>query len=262
VRENENGEMETYTRERLDWYNMTVKELKAFMAVKLYMGLKKLPQVRFYWKKSEPFLYCHVIVQLFSRNRYYMLCKFLHITNLVDICHDRSSPDYDKMNKVKWLFNEIQDCCIEQWNLGQFITIDEMMVRYKGSYCPARQYMPKKPEKWGMKIWCLADSITRYVYNFNVYCGASFQRIGDTKSKTGEAKQGQRVVESLVEGLDDLGHVVVVNNFFTSVELFSDLERRGIYATGTIRANCVGLPHIFKNLVAFKKKSVTQGTLE
>jgi hypothetical protein len=24
-------------------------------------------------------------------------------------------------------------------------TVDEMMVRYKGKYCPARQYMPKKP---------------------------------------------------------------------------------------------------------------------
>jgi hypothetical protein len=37
------------------------------------MGLKKLLQVRFYWMKSEPFLYCHVIAQLLSRNRYYML---------------------------------------------------------------------------------------------------------------------------------------------------------------------------------------------
>jgi hypothetical protein len=42
--------------------------------------------------------------------------------------------------------------CNAQWNVGQFITIDEMMVRYKGSYCPARQYMPKKPQKWGLKV--------------------------------------------------------------------------------------------------------------
>jgi hypothetical protein len=36
---------------------------------------------------------------------------------------------------------------MREWSLGKFITIDEMMVRYKGSYCPIRQYMPKKPEK-------------------------------------------------------------------------------------------------------------------
>jgi hypothetical protein len=93
---------------------------------------------------------------------------------------------------------------MEHWNLGQFIIIDEMMVRYKGSYCPARQYMPKKPKKWGMKIWCLADSVTRFVFNFDIYCGASFESLEDPKSKKGEGRQGQRVVESLLDGLETL----------------------------------------------------------
>ena len=61
--------------------------------------------------------------------------------------------------------------------------------------------MPKKPKKWGMKIWCLADSITRFIYNFDVYCGASFKTIGDPKSKKGEANQGQWIIESLVDEL-------------------------------------------------------------
>lgn len=146
-----------------------------------------------------------------------------------------------------------------QWNVGEQITIDEMMVRYKGSYCPARQYMPKKPQKWGLKIWCLADSVTRYVSNFDVYCGAFVQSVDDAKSKKGEAKQGAKVVESLVAGLEHRGHVVVMDNFFSSVELFRDLERRGIYATGTIRSNRVGLPNCFKKTKDFTK--CAQGTL-
>ena len=100
VREKEDGELETYTQGGHHWYDMTMKELKAFIAVKLYMGLKKLPQVRFYWMKSEPFLYCYVIAQLFSQNWFYILCKCLHITNPAEICQDRSSPNYDKMNKI------------------------------------------------------------------------------------------------------------------------------------------------------------------
>jgi hypothetical protein len=28
-----------------------------------------------------------------------------------------------------------------------------------------------KPEKWSIKIWYLADSITKYVYDFDVYMG-------------------------------------------------------------------------------------------
>jgi len=34
-------------------------------------------------------------------------------------------------------------------------------------------YMPKKPTKWGMKLWCLYDSVTGYCQKFDVYRGAS-----------------------------------------------------------------------------------------
>lgn len=129
-----------------------VAKLKAFVAVSLYMGIKKVPNIRVFWKKSEPLLYCHVILQLFSGNRRLLLNKCRHITNPSSISSDRSSPNYDKMKKVRWLLMEIKDRCAKHWNIGENITIDEMMVHYKGSYCPARQYMPKKPKKWRLQM--------------------------------------------------------------------------------------------------------------
>ena len=33
------------------------------------------------------------------------------------------------------------------------------------------QYMPKKPTKWGMKAWCLADSNNGYIWNLKIYTG-------------------------------------------------------------------------------------------
>ena len=45
------------------------------------------------------------------------------------------------------------------------------MIRYKGMYCPILQYMPNKLQKWGLKVWCLACSTSKYVWNFEVYCG-------------------------------------------------------------------------------------------
>jgi hypothetical protein len=61
---------------------------------------------------------------------------------------------------------------MREFSLSKYITVDEMMIRYKGSYCPARQYLPNKPCKWGVKVWCVADSSSKYVYNFDIYCGA------------------------------------------------------------------------------------------
>ena len=31
--------------------------------------------------------------------------------------------------------------------------------------------MPKKPTKWGIKAWVLADSRSGYVWNLNLYTG-------------------------------------------------------------------------------------------
>jgi len=120
--------------------------------------------------------------------------------------------------------------------------------------------MPNKPEKWRLKIWCLANSVSRFVSNFDVYCGASIETIGAPKSKKGEPKMEQRVVEALLVGLEGRKHVVVMDNFFTSVELFCDLEWRGTYATGTLRRNRIGLLDFVKDQKTFKKSA--QGSLE
>lgn len=155
--------------------------------------------------------------------------------------------------------NEVRDYCKLVWSLGKFLTIDEMMIRYKGSYCPARQYMPKKPQKWCIKVWCLADSSSKFVYYFDIYCGKNHNDVEVATVERGEPKLAHGVVLKLVEGLENKGHVVVTNNYFSSVGLFVDLLKLGIYATGTMRCNRVGLPLEFKNLKPFNKRP--QGTL-
>lgn len=55
-------------RGRDGWYPVTMKELQVFMACSLYMGMKKLPNVKAYWTKLEEIFYCHVIAGLFRKN--------------------------------------------------------------------------------------------------------------------------------------------------------------------------------------------------
>jgi hypothetical protein len=35
--------------------------------------------------------------------------------------------------------------------------------------------MPKKLEKWGIKVWVLADSASKFIYCFEVYCGKNLE---------------------------------------------------------------------------------------
>jgi hypothetical protein len=87
-----------------------------------------------------------------------------------------------------------------------------------------------KPEKWGIKIWCLADSITKYVYDFDIYMGKNNVATQDPPLPRGGGNLAQGVVLKLMDGLENEGRMVVMDNFFTSIELFQKLHVRGIYS--------------------------------
>lgn len=91
--------------------------------------------------------------------------------------------------------------------------MDEMMVRYKSTYYLARKYMPKKPHKGGMKIWCLLDAISRYVHDFDIYCGAGHFSIDGENENLVDGGQGAEVVDKLVGKLAHRDHLVVMDNF-------------------------------------------------
>jgi hypothetical protein len=242
------------------WYPITEKELKVFMAVILYMGMKKLPNMKAYWAKSEEFFYCNVIAGLFMRKRFLALLRCLHVTDPATYVEDRSSPAFNKMHQTQWLINEMKASCKREWHLGQHVTVDETMVRYKGKYALARQYMPKKPIKWGFKVWILADATSHIIFDFEVYCGRSTVTLEGGMSQGVEQNLAHRVVTNLTSGLDNKGHVITMDNFFTSVGLFRGLERRGIYATRTMRSNRIGLHLDMRNIREFRRRG--QGDLD
>ena len=40
-------------------------------------------------------------------------------------------------------------------------------------YLIFKQYLPKKPNKWGVKVWVLVESSNGYVPAFEIYTGAT-----------------------------------------------------------------------------------------
>ena len=123
--------------------------------------------------------------------------------------------------------------------------------------------MPNKPQKWGLKVWCLACSTSKYVWSYKVYCGKeiSLPQVEDPISlansnthgvRQGEPKLAHNVVMKMVDGLANFGHHVVMDNFFSSIGLFMELLSLGIYATSTVRPNRVGLPMDLKDTKRFK----------
>lgn len=85
----------------------------------------------------------------------------------------------------------------------------------------------------------LADSKSRYVWNFNLYTGKEIT-IAPEKGLT------HNVVMNLVSGLENKGYHVYTDNFYSSSPLFRELHLKGFEATGTVRSNRKGISKTFQ----------------
>ena len=93
-----------------------------------------------------------------------------------------------------------------------------------------KQYVPLKPVKHGFKVWAMANSLSGYMYDFNVYTGASG---GDR-----ETGLGRKVVCQLAESIKGNHHHLYFDNYFLLMSLLSKLLKDGTYACSTICTNC------------------------
>ena len=53
---------------------------------------------------------------------------------------------------------------------GPHMTVDEQLVCFRGK-CPFRQYIPSKPDKYGIKLWAICEVNTSYAWKMQVYTG-------------------------------------------------------------------------------------------
>ena len=155
------------------------------------------------------------------RQRYEKLCQFLHCS-----IPDQENRD-DKLAKVRPLISLCERQFPARFQPSKDVSIDEAMIRFDGRLS-RKQYMPKKPVKWGLKLWCLCDSATGYCVGFSVYTGASTE-------ETYGLDLGYRVVLSLMRNYLHCNRCVFADNFFTSVHLARDLLQADTYLCGTTR---------------------------
>jgi hypothetical protein len=149
-------------------YNSGVESIHGYSHI---YRVEEATNLKTYWMRNSIFHFA-IISNIFSCKRFEDLRGCLHIINLARYENvGRDDPAYDKIHQTSWLVDAIRERCKAAWNLGKKLTIDQMMVRYKGTYSPICQYMPNKPLKWGLKVWCLAYSDSKYVWNFDFYCG-------------------------------------------------------------------------------------------
>ena len=211
----------------------TFEEIQAFVGLMILTGVFRVnrePLSKLYCK--DPNFSRLIFKATLPRERFKTILRFLRFddfeTRLSRISEDKLAPIREILDHIKYTLNT-------SYFPHTFLTIDEHMCAYRGR-CSFRQFIPSKPDKYGIKIFILADSTTYYPYNIEVYSGKLYL-----------SNKPADIVLRLVATCRP-GHVVVGDNYFTSLSLCNSLvDRYQIRYFGTLRCNRREVPSEMKN---------------
>jgi len=174
------------------------------------IGIHTLPELRHYCS-SDNLLGVPAVANLITKTRFKKLTGNIH-------CNDntkavpRVEAGYDRLHKLRPIIDVLNCRLKEMYIPSSVMAVDESMVPFKGR-SSMKQYMPMKPVKRGYKVWCLADSRTGFVNQFDIYSGRS-----DTHGYS-SLSLGERVVLSLCDTHIHSHRLFAFDNFFTSYQL-------------------------------------------
>ncbi|KAL6488775.1 hypothetical protein MHYP_G00025160 [Metynnis hypsauchen] len=197
------------------------KELEQFIGTVLYMSVIRLPRSRIYWSNARRVDH---VANVMPHDRWEEIKHCIHFS-------DNMAPNTsDRLFKIRPLIDSLLTK-FQALPQEQMMSIDEQMVPFKGRSV-LKQYIPKKPYKWGYKIFVLCDT-KGLVHSFDVYAGKS-----DPPPGSEDIGASGNVVLKLAQVIEgSVNHLLYFDNWFSSLDLFVALAKRRIPALGTVRQN-------------------------
>ena len=168
-----------------------------------------------------------------SQDRFHRLSMFIRF----DDAETRSTRrKKDKLAPIREICDFINNRLGMHYMPGENLTVNERLVMFRGR-CPFKQYLPSKPGKYGMKIWWIADSETKYPLGGLPYLGKE----GNQRANG----LGKKVVEELSRPYRRTNRNITCDNYFTDIDLARNLLKNGLTIVGTVRNNKRFIPKEF-----------------
>lgn len=211
-------------------------EMRAFMGLLFLSGIFKSGRedARGLWSstsKGRP-----IFRTVMSLNRFLFILSNLRFD---DESTREERKKTDRLALISEFFEKFIKNCRDNYCCSEYVTVDEMLVPFRGR-CLFRLYMKSKPAKYGLKIMCLCDAKTHYLYNAFIYAGKG------TPSRNNSLLVPTNNVLTLTEPIYGTNRNVTGDNWFTSIELVDALKQKNLTYVGTIRKNKREIPSQFQ----------------
>lgn len=169
-------------------------------------------------------------------------------TLLLALRFDDSSTRSERREKdpaaaITNIFNIFISNCQEVYSIGAHACVDETLIPFRGR-CPFRMYMPNKPARYGIKLICLTDAHNSYLLNAYIYVGKDSDGKCLTKEEQKLLKPTQAVIQ-VTQPIINTNRNVTADNWFSSIELVQELQKRKLTYVGTLKKNKKEIPTEF-----------------
>ncbi|XP_030751726.1 piggyBac transposable element-derived protein 4-like [Sitophilus oryzae] len=136
-------------------------ELMIVLGCMLVMTYNRLPEMHDYWASNKS-LGNAAIKSAISRDIFLLLHSKLYFN------YPEKLKDANKIYYIEELVSCLKHTFQKSRTESTHQSIDESMTKFKGR-SSLKQYLPLKPIKREIKIWQRCDSVSGYVYDFNIY---------------------------------------------------------------------------------------------
>jgi hypothetical protein len=186
-----------------------------------------------------------IVKSLMSRLNFGKIMKYLRFD---DKSERRSSSrsNTDKFMLIRDTWDRFINNCLNCYYPNKYLTVDEQLLPCK-TRCKFIQFMPNKPDKFGIKFWLLVEVKSKYICNAYPYLGK--------EDRYSAELQGESVVKTLSKPFNKNGHCIVMDNFFTSQKLAEYLLTQKTLLLGTLNKKKREIP-----LIAKKKQTLFDTT--
>jgi hypothetical protein len=220
--------------------------MKVFFALCIVMGLVHKPDIDQYWTTDlateTPWFPKHM-----TRDRFSLILSYLHLIDN-ELQPGRDEPGFDKLSKVRPFVSMLRVNSSHVYTPGQNLSFDEGGCPWRGRLS-WKCYNPNKPNKFHIKLYTVCDAECGFIHGFDIYTGSTESvNFADILDIDPDCTLTTKIVLGLMShcGLLNKGYHVYMDNYYTSPELFTELDTMDTYACGTLRMNRKQVPKAMK----------------
>lgn len=179
-----------------------------------------------------------------SLTRFQLIHKFFHLVDNTQ--HENTS---DKLYKISSLLPIIEKFS-KAYQPTDKLSIDEGVVPYKGEFY-LKQFMPRKPKRWGYKLYMLADSANGYNLNTIFYKGK--------ENSENDNSHVYDIVHELIEPYKNKYYNLYFDSYYATYKMVKELDDLKFGVTATFLANRKNFPRVSKKLHKHEMEAYIKG---